>query len=279
MYTTIFPPIPRDTARAAQSIFGSNNFYLLIGDHANHYFEGINLKRLSDQSGGRRNLAMLYLITIFQFVETMPDNLVPDALLRRLEWKYALHLPMNNSLIEAQALCELRQKLSTGQMERQYFQAVLLRLAQHTQLSNHTLQNVGAGRLLARVCLISRVAKAWEAINRALEALATRQPEWLLDNSLPFWFERYDPLRRSLKLSDGDDALEGHAHMIGQDGAYLLKAIDQAGLPGLKEIPEIAKLEKVWQEQYDQIEGNFRWRKATCAGCILANQNGKTISQ
>lgn len=272
------PPIPRDTARAAQSVLGRSNFYLITGDRLERLFQGLSAgSSMGESLRFTRNQVMLYLITIFQYLETLPDHLVPGALHQRLDWKYALHLPLNYAQLDAIVLCETRQQLFTNQREKQYFQVIIHRLATNVQLPGQPLHNLSADRLISRVCLFSRVAKTWDAINQALEALATFQPEWLLDNSLPYWFERYDPIHKTINLSDEDEALVAHAQTIGQDGAYLLNAIGDANLAGLRDIPEVIHLNKVWHEQYSQINGITNWRQASCVGCNLAAQPGSSF--
>ena len=276
--TATFPPIPRDTARAAHAVIGRSNFYLMTGDRINQLFQGLSTGSSTGESLRlTRNQANLYLITIFQYLETLPDHLVPGALHQRLDWKYALHLPLNYAQLNSIVLCETRQQLLANQREKQYFQVILHRLAASVPLPGQLLHNLSAERLIARVCLFSRVAKTWDAINQALEALATSQPEWLLDNSLPYWFERYDPIHKSINLSDDDEALKTNAQTIGQDGAYLLNAINEVNLAGLKEIPEVIQLNKIWHEQYSQIKERFIWRQESCAGCNMAAQPGSSI--
>ena len=83
-----FPPVPAETSRAAHTLFGSSNFYLLLGDQVNDLFSGLALGTpllVLDIPFARLNksgweLAALYIITIFQFLETLPDNQVEDVL-------------------------------------------------------------------------------------------------------------------------------------------------------------------------------------------------------
>ena len=97
MNLTTFPAIPLDTTKAARAVFGRSNFYLAIGDQANRLFAGINLSDPPWQALKLpSDIARLYLLTIFQFRETLPDNLAADAIQERLDWKYALHLPLKS---------------------------------------------------------------------------------------------------------------------------------------------------------------------------------------
>jgi transposase len=280
MNPTIFPPIPMDTARAARSVFGQSNFYIEVGDQADRLFDELRLETVPGRDQHRsRTRAWHHLITIFQYMEALPDHLVPGALRDRLDWKYALHLSLGYAQLKALALCEFRQQLLIDQTGRQYFQVLLARLSSNTQTSGNLLTNLQAYQVIGRVCLISRVATTWETINQALEALAIRQPEWLLDNSLPYWFERYDPIHKNLNLSADEYQLSEWAQAFGLDGAYLLKTITESKLEALTEIPEIIHLKQVWQEQYHQIGEQILWRQPVCAGCKLTHYKGNSIPQ
>src|SRR5512133_4221465 len=109
MSTALFPPIPEETAKAALAVFGSSNTYLVIGKQADALFRGIHLQESSPLTPKQHyRLAVLYLSTIFQYLETLPDRLAVDALRERVDWKYALHSSLNPIPIEASTLCEFR---------------------------------------------------------------------------------------------------------------------------------------------------------------------------
>ena len=274
MNPNLFPLIPRDTVRAAQAVYGKSNFYLETGDLLSQPFDWVGLDRDSARSRNlTRNQVMLCLITIFQYIETLPDHLVPIAMHERLDWKYALHLPLSYANLSPHSLCELRQQLASNPHEMRFFQALIEWLSRNSP--GNPFQNLKADRVIDRVCLFSRVAKIWDAINQALEALAIQQPEWLLDNSRPHWFARYDPICISFNLSADDQDLKTSAQKFGLDGAYLLRTIRESDVPALREIPEVRRLETIWREQFLENERQVEWRQAACTGCGIFNAQGK----
>lgn len=268
MYSTTFPPFSVDTARAARAVFGIGNFYLTIGDQANQLFAGIALedpsKRLSHTP---RTLAMLYLISIFQYVETLPDSLVESALRERLDWKYALHLPLSYAHLEPIAMCEFRQQVLAEPAGTQTLRMLLARLDEIIHSDCNKFEGIPIDDFISRVCGISRLEKIWDKFNGALEVLATIRPDWLREISLPHWYERYRLQHRNPNLRIDHKQQRARAQAIGRDGAYLLKAIADSDLPELKELPAIAALRDVWQEQYLQMEASVLWRNKACAGC------------
>jgi transposase len=266
----IFPPIPGETVKSARSVFGRSNFYLAIGDQADKLFDGI---ALIDPSGSfrkpPRTLAMLYLITIFQFVETLPDHQAADALRGRTDWKYALHLPLNHPGLPPESFCDFRRWLKAEAGGQRDLQTLLLHLSEITKFTARQPTSLDSKLVITFVCQISRLANVWEALHQAMEALASRRPEWLLATSQPHWILRYGSQRRHLDLTG--ETGEGYAlsQAIGTDGYYLLEAISRAGDPGLANLEEVRKLRELWCEQFEYVAGKILWRGEACAGCSV----------
>jgi transposase len=264
---TIFPPIPLDTVKAAQAVFGRSNFYLAIGDQVDSLFEEL----LLDGSSRHwwitdRLLAMLYLITTFQYIETLPDHLAADALHGRVDWKYALHLPLNYLSLEEGVFCKFRQWLRGNPAGQQDFQTLLLRLSERTAFNPHHVGLEGS-RVITDVCLTSRLGRIWEDLNQALQVLAIRRPDWLLANSLPHWFKRYNHDYRNLNLLEDRPKQKALAQSIGADGYYLLEAISKTRDPNLSDLLEIIKLRQIWDDEFEYVDGKVFWNQEFCAGC------------
>lgn len=267
----IFPPVPSDTAREARAVFGQGNFYLVTGDRANYLFMGLDLDdRVGRAQKPPRTLAILMLITIFQFIEILPDELAVDALRKRVDWKYALHLPLKYPGLKASALCEYRQGLLANPDGEWVLQTVVSRLSEIFTAAGRLDLGLGTGRVVTEVCTICRLDTLWEAISQVLETLATRQPDWLLSISLPHWYTRYG--RRPLSLVHSGEGLnsEAEALSIGTDGVHLLRAISYGPDPGLADLPEVSALEQTWRDQFELSGGQLAWRRAACAGCAFS---------
>jgi len=248
----LFPPIPSDTVKAVRPVFGESNFYVVTGDLANQLFNGLMLCT-PKQAGQKpaRTLAELYLITIFQYLETMPDSQAADAMRYRRDWKYALHLPLNVLGFPTSAFCEFRRLLLSDRDSLQTLQALLERLAEVGASINGEGLSMEAGQIVSRVCLLSRLAIIRQAFSQALQALAIMRPDWLRLHSLPHWYERYSSLHTDQYLGADPSEQERLAQAIGADGFYLLEAV--ASTEELKDLPEVHTLNQVWREQFDPI--------------------------
>ena len=102
---------------------------------------------------------------------------------------------------------------------------------------------------VAAVGALSRVGEARVSIEAALEALASRDPEWLRRVTLPHWFERYDQQFSAQQLPRSQEELASLVEAIAADISYLLRATERADAPGLASLPEVQALRQVWQQQ------------------------------
>src|SRR5262245_59332048 len=91
------PPIPEETVRVAKAAFPKGNSYLTIGDQIGYLFADLDFLDLYAAEGSPAiSPALLSLVTIFQFMENWPDRQAAQQVRARIDWKYALHLPLED---------------------------------------------------------------------------------------------------------------------------------------------------------------------------------------
>jgi transposase len=235
-----FPPLPADTLCAAKSVFHIENLYLVIGDQLDPLFGDLNPDELDAFSARPAGVPFtLAMLTIFQFAEDLPDHQAAMAVRTRMDWKYALHLPMDYPGIDHSELREFRQWLRLDPGGQRVFQRMLTRLARLGLLGSKDKRRAYVDDVLKAVDILSRVEELAEAMSLALEALAARQPDWLRAISLPHWYGRYGPKLATLYRSSCKEEHEALARAIGADISYLLEAIAEAGNPDLARLPEV----------------------------------------
>lgn len=272
VYSTTFPNIPVETSKAANALYGCNNLYMLIGDQLEDLFSGFTLDAsLGNWRKAPRELALFYLITLFQYLEWLPDNRVLDAVHGRVDWQYALHLAADYPDLHLSPLCYFRQWLMGNPSGMKNLQVLLTSLqakAQHPALAD--LENDPVP-LITQVCTISRLATLWETISQTLEALAIKDHQWLRTISLSHWYTQYGYHRKALNLRQSPSEQQQFAQALGTDGAYLLKALSDSKNIELSKLPEIQTLIKVWDDQFTRVDGQLNWRAGACTYCpILA---------
>src|SRR4030042_6671078 len=92
------PPreMPADLAELGARLLASESSYRLVGEvlYAKYKDEDdADLYPAEGQPG--LSPVDLALVTAFQFLEDLPDRAAANAVRLRLDWKYALHLPLD----------------------------------------------------------------------------------------------------------------------------------------------------------------------------------------
>lgn len=268
MRSDLFPPIPSETANAAQFVFSRDNFYLITGEIASGLFSNLLLNEpLEWVVSPERKLARFYLITIFQYIEVFSDLQAHDALRSRVDWKYALHLPLEYRGLETSSLCSFRRWLVADPANLDAMETILFRLADTARVTNKRILELSAVDIVANVCQINRLAIVHGAVSKLLVTLATRQPDLLSRVSSSQWYERYAFRKKNTNLADERSERDRLAQSIGRDGYYLLKLISDSAIAGLEDLPEVSELKRIWQVQYHNVGGELYWNKDACAGC------------
>jgi transposase len=255
------PPI--DNPQATKDVF-ITNLNRAIGDQLDSVLNEMDFSSLKMSAGkSPASMALLAMVTVMQYVEELPDSQAAEATGMRMDWKYALHLPVHFPGLEAEVLEEFRNQLKGNPKGRQVFQLLLDRLAQAGLLGCRGLQKARTADVLAAVGALSRLAALIEATSLAIEALAANQTEWLRANALPHWYRRYTKETRVYPLPQLEKKQEALANEIGADIFHLLAAIDQACRPEIAGLPEVRRLRQVWRQQFEPGETLPRWRPRT----------------
>ncbi len=268
MLSKPLPPLSPDIVEAAEAAFGKRNIYVYIGGAADRLFADIDLSNLYPQEGMPQELPyLLTLVTIFQFNEGLADRQAAEATRVRVDWKYALHLPLNHPGLYAFSLCDFRQRLFTYDCGKAQFERVLTRLQKTPYLPEGPFPNANADTVLKSVCTRSRLDWVISALQTAVQTLVTTQHEWLRWIVPPHWYQRYSRDLSTLEVPDDLASQIALAESIGEDGWYLLQAIAQADSEELGKLAEIQDLQEVWERHYQRKEGRCQWRPSECVSC------------
>ncbi len=266
-----FPALPAETARAVEATFGRGNIYLTIGDQIEPLLANVNPGDLDPSGVTSITLrTTLALVTVFQFAENLPDRRAAEALRSRLDWKYALHLPLNTPGLDPLTLCEFRTRLLYDAAARQVLQQILDRLAT-VGLWRNGNHRPDVLQVLTTVCGLSCLERVIEAMHMALEALATYRSEWLRTVMRPHWYERYHPAPSESFLPRSQDDQAALAQEIGADAWHLLEAIERANA-ALARMPEAQNLRQVWCQQFERSADQVKWQSPPCDTCQEARR-------
>jgi transposase len=250
-YSKLIPSMPKETARAANAIFGRSNFYIVIGDYLELLLGNIQLQDLLEKEDASRvEWDVRALITFFQFIEGLTDAQAVDAVRTRVDWKFALHFSLSPAPFYEHALCEFRQRILREPVSQQEFQRLvdqLITFVPSLEKNFHALKSL---EVVASVCSVNRLNHAQQAMNQTLEILAVRFPDWLRKNALPHWYGRYNHATPRLELAILLGQQRFLIEEIGTDIYRLLEKIHRSDSCELKELHEVNVLNQVWSQQF-----------------------------
>jgi len=255
-------PVPEETARVAHAAFPRGSAWMRLRDELGQIYEDATFARLFSHRGRPGEAPWrLALVSVMQFAERLSDRKAADAVRGRIDWKYALGLPLDDPGFDASVLCEFRARLLAGSAEQQLLDALLNLCRERGWLHARGRQRTDSTHVLAAIRAHNRVEAVRETVRHALNVLAEHAPEWLRQHVQPDWADRYrsgwDDTRLPSKQAERDVLVA----QVGADGLALLDGVhgDDAP-PMLRTLPAIQLLRKVWVQNYVPIEGGLRWR-------------------
>ena len=258
------PAIPEETVRIARASFPKGGRYMRLRDELGAVFEDARFAGLFPARGRPAEAPWrLALVTLFQFAEGLPDRQATEAVRGRIDWKYALALPLADPGFDSTVLSEFRSRLVAGGAEQVLLDAVLTLARERNLLSGGGRQRTDATHVLAAVRALNRLECVTETMRHALESLAVAAPDWLLAHAQPDWAERYGHRATDDRLAKNAARREERARTVGQDGHALLAAALDPSAPGwLRQVPAVEILRRVWVQQFYLSTQGVQWRTA-----------------
>src|SRR5215510_4054848 len=108
---TPVPPVPEDTARVARTAFrkGKGSPWIALRDELGSLYQDSDFSSLFAIEGRPAEAPWrLALVTCFQFAEGLSDLQAADAVRSRIDWKYALSLPLDSPGFDDSVLSDTR---------------------------------------------------------------------------------------------------------------------------------------------------------------------------
>jgi transposase len=258
------PAFPEETVRLAHIVCPKGDLCLWIGDELSEVFQDQLFASLFPRRGQPAEAPWrLALVTVLQFVEGLSDRQAADAVRKRIDWKYALRLPLEDLGFNFSVLCEFRGRLLAGGGEQLLFEALLEQAKARGWLKARGRQRTDSTHVLAAIETLSRLECVAETLRHALNILSAVVPDWVQAHVPVEWYERYASQWQDYRLPAGRTEREELATMIGHDGRTLLALVETAtDAPWLPKLPALQVLRRVWLQQFYADQERARWREA-----------------
>lgn len=261
--------IPEDTARLGQKILKAGNFYRQIGELFDSLFPKEEVFAELYESTGRGAIPplLMVLVTVFQMLESVPDRVAAEWVVSRIDWKYALHLPLDYAGFHFTDLHAFRQRLLAHGRERWFLDELLVRLKKMGLIKRRGKIRTDSSRLLGVVERLSQLELVTESIRVALRAVSAVEPEWIEKNVPASFREVYEQRHSEYGLSERE--VDERLVKAGKDGFWFLAQVEQSGLRTLQELGEIETLRSVLQQQFPNASGEAPATQRPTGGEII----------
>jgi transposase len=203
----------------------------------------------------------LALVTVLQAIEGLTDRQAAESVRTRIDWLYALALPLDAPGFDYSILTDFRQRVLSGQAQDLILEPILQLCRERGWLKAGGKQRTDATAVLARVRALSSLESVGESMRATLNALAEQEPAWLRAHLNPAWFERYVHRFELTRFPKAETQRTLLREQVGQDVAQLLACIDEATTPdSVRNEPSVTLLRQVFAQHYEREGHHIRWR-------------------
>jgi transposase len=253
--------MPEETGRVGKILLKENDPYRLIGDQLFEKWEEEEFADLYSHEGKPGySPVILAFVSVFQFMERLADRQAAQALRMRLDWKYALHLPLEDEGFDFSVLSEFRDRLIEGKAEKRVFEKLVEQIRAMGLVKERGKQRSDSIAMLVKVRRLSRIEMVVETLRLAVVALVEANREWCEEVIPPSWEEKYG--ERFVRQRYSEQEWKEYETNIGNDGAWLLKRLRDGGAPAeLQELPEVQVLSTVWAQQFHEAQGQMVYKE------------------
>jgi len=193
---------------------------------------------------------LLLGVTLWQFVEKVPDREAVERLRYHLGWKYALNHEVNEVVFDPTVLVRFRAKLLEHEQGRLLFERILKGLQDAGLISRKYKQRLDSTHVLGMIAKMSRLECVRESIRLALKELEGMLGEGQRPEFWGILWERY--VESKLDYRTPEVELKNKMQQGGEDIRRLRNWVGDQKEKG-KVFPEAAQmklLDRVFQEQY-----------------------------
>jgi len=242
--------VPADTASLGQRLLREDNVYRQIGEHFNELFpdETVFEPMYAETGRGAISPLLLSLVTVFQMLERVADRYAAELVITRIDWKYALHLPLEYSGFHFTDLYAFRLRLLEHGAERVVFEQILVRLKALGLIRDRGKMRTDSTHILGVLHRLSQLELITECVRVAVQAALVAAPRWC-ERELPQAFqEAYAQRQWEYGLSDAQ--VKAKCATAAKDGFWFLHVVDSASPKVVYKLAEVATLRTVLKQQF-----------------------------
>ncbi len=256
-------PMPEETAMVGKVILKEDSPYRLIGEKIFEKFhEGDFADLYSPEGKPGISPVILAFVTVFQFMEKLPDRQAAESLRMRMDWKYALHLPLIYEGFDYSVLSEFRDRLLGHDAEGRVFEQLVEEFQEMGLIKERGRQRTDSIAMLMKVRHLSRLELVVETLRLVVRAALKADRAWIEAVIPPSWEERYG--ERFVMQRYSKEEWAEYDRQVGVDGQWLIVRLEGEGAPAeIRNLPEVQVLKTVWAQQFREEAGKVVHQEGT----------------
>lgn len=244
------------------------SIYLRIGDQLSTVLAPLPFEELRALAIVPAIPAVLYaLVTLFQYAEGLSDIQAAQSMCTRLDWKYALQLPIDFTGIDPACLCTFRLSTRENPLAQKGLERLLNALTDQGLIARRE-RTTTAQEIIRSVCMLNRLETMLVAMEQALKGAASQHPAWLQAHMQPRWMEWY-PWQTHTSLPVSWEKQNLLARQIAEDALYFITAAQQEIALTAQLSNEIHHLKVICRSQIKLEKVELRWSPPPCKRCII----------
>lgn len=244
--------IPEDTAKIGEELLKEDDLYRLIGEKLKELLTDEELAWMYSHLGGAAiSPVILAIVTVFQMMEKLPDRIAAKMVVVRIDWKYALPLPLNWTGFHWSTLSHFRQRLLENEAEYLVFDKLVKVLVEIGFIRQRGKQRTGSMSIPGVVAKLSRLELVLETIRVVLAAIAKKEGVWLEQKVPVGYVEKYKSQKQTYQMTKAE--VEAELRQAGADGLWLLQQLEEA-TPEVQELEKVKVRREVWEQQFEWDE-------------------------
>ena len=225
-------PIPELTQRLARASFPHGSLPMRLRDALGTVYQDEAFAHLFPKRGRAAEAAWrLALVLVLQALENLTDRQAADAVRGRLDWKYALSLPVDDPGFDHSILSDFRARLVSHEAVQLVLEPILTLCRAKGWVAPGGQYRTDSTHVLSAVRRLSSLESVGETLRAVLNAACEVEPERVRQTVPESWFDRYVHRFELARFPRSPKAMEELVKQVGQDGWSLLQALQSSAAP------------------------------------------------
>ena len=254
--------IPEETRRLAWLLCPKGTVPMHLRDELGPIYRDEDFARLYPK-WGRPSFSIwrLALITILQTMEGLTDRQAAQAVQLRMDWRYALSLPLSYTGMDFTILSDFRERLVINGATQVLLQPLLDLCRERGWLNGGGKQRTDSTMVLGRLRTLNSLESVGEGMRASLNAIAEVEADWLEAHLNPDWFDRYVHRFELARFPKEESKRHRLREQVGEDVRQVMEQIQRDDTPQtVKQLREVALLERIFEQHYEVKGGQAHWR-------------------